>query len=96
MIVLVTLFRNPLMGVFTDNEEIIKIGASVLLLGIWLKHVATDYMACGEDACRSWMNGPCCIVDRELRSVQVNVGVDVAQTVGEMSCCINSAFVLPT
>lgn len=37
MIVLVTLFRNPLMRVFTDNSEIIKIGASVLLLSILLE-----------------------------------------------------------
>ena len=37
MIVVVTLFREPLMGVFTDNERIIQIGASVLVLSILLE-----------------------------------------------------------
>ena len=37
MIVVVTLFREPLMGIFTDNEQIIQIGASVLVLSILLE-----------------------------------------------------------
>lgn len=37
MVAIITLFREPLMGLFTDNEEIIKIGASVLLLSILLE-----------------------------------------------------------
>ena len=37
MVILVTLFRKPLIGLFTDNPEIIKIGASVLLLSILLE-----------------------------------------------------------
>jgi putative MATE family efflux protein len=37
MIVVVTMFRAPLMGIFTDNEEIIKIGATVLLFSILLE-----------------------------------------------------------
>ena len=37
MVTLVILFRYPLMGLFTDNEDIIKIGASVLLLSILLE-----------------------------------------------------------
>lgn len=30
-----TTFREPLMGLFTDNEGIIRIGASVLLFSIF-------------------------------------------------------------
>lgn len=37
MVAIITLFREPLMGLFTDNEEIIKIGASVLLLSFLLE-----------------------------------------------------------
>lgn len=37
MIIIVTLFRTQLMNVFTDNEEIIKIGTSVLALSILLE-----------------------------------------------------------
>ena len=37
MIVVVTLFREPLMGIFTDNERIIQIGESVLVLRILLE-----------------------------------------------------------
>jgi len=37
MVAIITLLREPLMGLFTDNEEIIKIGASVLLLSILLE-----------------------------------------------------------
>lgn len=37
MVVFVIAFREPLMGLFTDNNEIIKIGASVLLLSIFLE-----------------------------------------------------------
>lgn len=37
MVVIIILFREPFMGLFTDNEEIIKIGASVLLLSIFLE-----------------------------------------------------------
>lgn len=37
MIVFTTTFREPLMGLFTDNEEIIRIGASVLLFSILLE-----------------------------------------------------------
>ena len=32
MVAIVTIFRIPLMSLFTDNEQIIKIGASVLVL----------------------------------------------------------------
>lgn len=37
MVTLVIIFRYRLMGLFTDNEDIIKIGASVLLLSILLE-----------------------------------------------------------
>ena len=37
MVVLVMTFRVPLMGLFTENDEIIRIGASVLLLSIFLE-----------------------------------------------------------
>lgn len=37
MVFIIILFREPFMGLFTDNEEIIKIGASVLLLSIFLE-----------------------------------------------------------
>lgn len=37
MIVIITLFREPLMRIFTDNDEIIRIGASVLILSILLE-----------------------------------------------------------
>lgn len=37
MVAVVTLFRKPLMQVFTDNPEVIKIGASVLALSILLE-----------------------------------------------------------
>ncbi|MEK4385566.1 MATE family efflux transporter [Solibacillus sp. FSL W7-1464] len=37
MVAIIILFREPFMGLFTDNEEIIKIGASVLLLSIFLE-----------------------------------------------------------
>lgn len=37
MVILVTIFRYPLMSVFTDNEEIIKTGASVLALSFLLE-----------------------------------------------------------
>lgn len=37
MVTLVTLFREQLIGLFTDNEEIIQIGASVLLLSVLLE-----------------------------------------------------------
>lgn len=37
MVIIVTLFRKPLIGLFTDNPEIIKIGASVLLLSVLLE-----------------------------------------------------------
>jgi putative MATE family efflux protein len=37
MIVVVTIFREPLMSIFTDNPEIIHIGASVLVLSILLE-----------------------------------------------------------
>lgn len=37
MVTLVIIFRYPLMGLFTDNEDIIKIGTSVLLLSILLE-----------------------------------------------------------
>ncbi|MCM3721765.1 MATE family efflux transporter [Solibacillus isronensis] len=37
MVVIIILFREPFLGLFTDNEEIIKIGASVLLLSIFLE-----------------------------------------------------------
>nr|WP_199912315.1 MULTISPECIES: MATE family efflux transporter [unclassified Lysinibacillus] len=37
MVALVMIFREPLMGLFTDNEDIIQIGASVLLLSIFLE-----------------------------------------------------------
>lgn len=37
MVMLVILFRYPLMGLFTDNADIIKIGASVLVLSILLE-----------------------------------------------------------
>lgn len=35
IIVFTTTFREPLMGLFTDNEGIIRIGASVLLFSIF-------------------------------------------------------------
>lgn len=34
---LVTIFRNPLMNLFTDNPEVVKIGASVLILSLLLE-----------------------------------------------------------
>lgn len=34
---LVTIFREPLMSLFTDNPEVVKIGASVLLLSLLLE-----------------------------------------------------------
>ncbi|MFJ8263613.1 MATE family efflux transporter [Rummeliibacillus sp. NPDC094406] len=37
MVALVMIFRYPLMRIFTDNPEVIKIGASVLLLSILLE-----------------------------------------------------------
>ncbi|WP_203247651.1 MATE family efflux transporter [Sporosarcina beigongshangi] len=37
MVTLVILFRYPLMGLFTNNEDVIKIGASVLVLSILLE-----------------------------------------------------------
>lgn len=37
MVILVMSFRNQLMGIFTDNQEIIKIGASVLALSFLLE-----------------------------------------------------------
>lgn len=37
MVAVVTAFRYPLMGLFTDNEEIIRLGASVLLLSVLLE-----------------------------------------------------------
>ncbi|AMQ06210.1 MATE family efflux transporter [Sporosarcina psychrophila] len=37
MVVLVMIFRYPLLGLFTDNKEIIEIGASVLLLSFLLE-----------------------------------------------------------
>jgi len=37
MVAIIILFRESLMGLFTSNEEIIKIGASVLLLSILLE-----------------------------------------------------------
>jgi Na+-driven multidrug efflux pump len=37
MVALVIIFRENLMTLFTDNEEIIKIGSSVLLLSIFLE-----------------------------------------------------------
>ncbi|WP_298474250.1 MATE family efflux transporter [uncultured Psychrobacillus sp.] len=37
MVAVVITFRHPLMSLFTDNEEIIKIGASVLVLSIILE-----------------------------------------------------------
>lgn len=37
MVALVITFRKPLMGLFTDNDEIIQIGVSVLLLSIFLE-----------------------------------------------------------
>ncbi|WP_431028962.1 MATE family efflux transporter [Lysinibacillus sp. LZ02] len=37
MVAIVTLFREPLMRVFTTNEEIIAIGASVLVLSVLLE-----------------------------------------------------------
>ena len=37
MVAIVITFRHPLMSLFTDNEEIIKIGASVLVLSIILE-----------------------------------------------------------
>ncbi|MCH7321419.1 MATE family efflux transporter [Solibacillus sp. MA9] len=37
MVALVTTFREPLMRVFTDNDDIIQIGASVLLFSIFLE-----------------------------------------------------------
>ena len=42
MVTLVIIFRYPLMGLFTDNEDIIKIGASVLLLSILLETGTDD------------------------------------------------------
>ncbi|WP_407638858.1 MATE family efflux transporter [Bacillus niameyensis] len=37
LVILVVIFRTQLMGIFTDNTQIIKIGASVLLLSIVLE-----------------------------------------------------------
>src|SRR5690606_12103200 len=37
MIVLVIIFRFPLISVFTENQEVIKLGANVLLLSIVLE-----------------------------------------------------------
>lgn len=37
MVIIIIFFREPFMGLFTDNEEIIRIGASVLLLSIFLE-----------------------------------------------------------
>lgn len=37
MVAVVIFFREPLMRVFTDNEEVVKIGASVLVLSIFLE-----------------------------------------------------------
>ncbi|WP_245622886.1 MATE family efflux transporter [Lysinibacillus contaminans] len=37
MVIVVMIFRKPLMGMFTDNLEVIKIGASVLALSILLE-----------------------------------------------------------
>lgn len=37
MVVFVTIFREPLIGLFTNNPDIIKIGSSVLLLSILLE-----------------------------------------------------------
>ena len=37
MVAIVTIFRIPLMSLFTDNEQIIKIGASVLVLSLLLE-----------------------------------------------------------
>ncbi len=37
MVVIVTVFAEPLMDLFTDNPEVIKIGVSVLLLSILLE-----------------------------------------------------------
>ena len=37
MVAIITIFREPLVGLFTDNEDIIRIGASVLLLSILLE-----------------------------------------------------------
>lgn len=37
MVAIITLFREPFMRLFTDNEEIIQIGASVLLLSVLLE-----------------------------------------------------------
>lgn len=37
MVAIITVFREPLMRIFTDNEEIVRIGASVLLLSVLLE-----------------------------------------------------------
>lgn len=37
MVTIVMIFRVPLMSLFTDNDQIIKIGASVLILSIFLE-----------------------------------------------------------
>lgn len=37
MVILVTIFREPLIGLFTDNPEVIKIGASVLVFSFLLE-----------------------------------------------------------
>ena len=37
MVILVMIFRNQLIGLFTDNPEVIKIASSVLLLSIFLE-----------------------------------------------------------
>ena len=37
MVIIVTIFRKPLISMFTDNPEVIKIGASVLALSILLE-----------------------------------------------------------
>lgn len=37
MVIVVTIFRKPLMGIFTDNAEIIKIGSSVLVFSFLLE-----------------------------------------------------------
>ena len=37
MVIMVTIFRKPLISMFTDNPEVIKVGASVLALSILLE-----------------------------------------------------------
>ncbi|WP_249661988.1 MATE family efflux transporter, partial [Lysinibacillus fusiformis] len=41
MVAVVTIFRKPLMHVFTNNADVITIGASVLALSILLETVRT-------------------------------------------------------